>query len=50
MELEYNELINKLDEIINELPQRQKEVYLLHRIEGLKYSEIAKITYFCKYY
>jgi RNA polymerase sigma-70 factor (ECF subfamily) len=42
MELEYNELKNKLDEIIKELPQRQKEVYLLHRAEGLKYSEIAE--------
>jgi RNA polymerase sigma-70 factor (ECF subfamily) len=42
MELEYNELTNKLDEIIKGLPQRQKEVYLLHRVEGLKYNEIAE--------
>lgn len=42
MELEYNELTNKLDEIIKALPQRQKEVYLLHRIECLKYNEIAE--------
>lgn len=42
MELEYNELTNKLDEIIKELPQRQKEVYLLHKVEGLKYTEIAE--------
>lgn len=42
VELEYKELANKLDEIINALPQRQKEVYLLHRVEGLKYSEIAE--------
>lgn len=42
VELEYNELTNKLDEIIKSLPQRQKEVYLLHRVEGLKYSEIAE--------
>jgi RNA polymerase sigma-70 factor (ECF subfamily) len=41
VELEYNELTNKLDEIINSLPKRQKEVYLLHKVEGLKYSEIA---------
>jgi RNA polymerase sigma-70 factor, ECF subfamily len=40
---EYQELTNKLEKIINELPQRQKEVYLMHRIEGLKYMEIAKI-------
>lgn len=41
MQLEYNELTNKLNEIINELPQRQKDVYLLHRAKGLKYNEIA---------
>ena len=41
--LEYKELTNKLEKIINELPQRQKEVYLMHRIEGLKYVEIAKL-------
>ena len=40
--LEYNELTNKLDEIINSLPERQKEVYLLHRVEALKYNEIAE--------
>ena len=40
--LEYNELTNKLNEIIKLLPQRQKEVYLLHRVDGLKYSEIAE--------
>jgi RNA polymerase sigma-70 factor (ECF subfamily) len=42
VELEYNELTSKLDEIINELPRRQKEVYLLHKVEGLKYNEIAE--------
>lgn len=42
VELEYHELANKLDEVIKALPQRQKEVYLLHRFEGLKYSEIAE--------
>jgi RNA polymerase sigma-70 factor (ECF subfamily) len=40
---EYKELTNKLEKIINELPQRQKEVYMMHRIEGLKYMEIAKL-------
>jgi len=24
------------------LPPRQKEVYMLHRVEGLKYNEIAE--------
>ena len=42
VELEYNELSDKLDEIIKDLPERQKEVFRLHRIEGLKYSEISE--------
>ena len=42
VKLEYDELKNKLDEIIQTLPPRQKEVYLLHRVEGLKYNEIAE--------
>jgi RNA polymerase sigma-70 factor (family 1) len=41
VELEYNELTNRLDEIIMTLPERQREVFRLHRIEGLKYSEIS---------
>ena len=42
LELEYNELTNKLNEILITLPHRQREVYLLHRVEGLKYTEIAE--------
>lgn len=41
VEIEYNELTKKLDDIINHLPDRQREVYLLHKKEGLKYQEIA---------
>jgi len=41
IELEYHELTDRLDDIINHLPDRQKSVYLLHNLEGLKYSEIA---------
>jgi RNA polymerase sigma-70 factor (ECF subfamily) len=41
VELEYHELTEKLEDIINHLPDRQKSVYLLHKVEGLKYSEIA---------
>jgi RNA polymerase sigma-70 factor (ECF subfamily) len=41
-EFEYNELENALAKVIEDLPRCQKEVYLLHRNEGLKYSEIAK--------
>lgn len=42
LDIEYSELSKKLDDIINELPQRQKEVYLLHKSDGLKYYEIAE--------
>lgn len=42
VELEFNELTIKLGEIIETLPQRQKEVYVLHRVEGLKYKVISE--------
>jgi RNA polymerase sigma-70 factor (family 1) len=42
VELEYNELKDRLDRIISHLPGRQKEVYILHKVKGLKYQEIAK--------
>jgi len=42
LQIEYNELDEKLNEIINALPVRQREVYLLHRVEGLNYSEISE--------
>jgi RNA polymerase sigma-70 factor, ECF subfamily len=42
LQIEYNELDEKLNEIINALPDRQKKVYLLNRVEGLKYAEIAE--------
>ena len=42
LQLEYNELEEKLTSIIHSLPERQREVYLLHRMEGLKYSEISE--------
>lgn len=42
LQFEYDELNEKLNKIINELPKRQREVYKLHKIEGLKYSEIAE--------
>jgi len=42
LKIEFNDLTNKLEEIIQELPQRQKQVYLLHRVKGLKYSEIGE--------
>ena len=42
MELEYKELSDKLEEAIGRLPSRQREVYVLHKKKGLKYSEIAE--------
>ena len=39
---EYKELTEKLHDIIHQLPQRQKEVYILHREEGLTYHDIAE--------
>ena len=42
LELEFNELKKSLNTIIGQLPQRQKEVYILHKEEGLKYQEIAE--------
>ena len=42
LEMEYEELKNRINKIVQALPPRQKEIYLLHYIEGLKYSEIAE--------
>jgi RNA polymerase sigma-70 factor, ECF subfamily len=42
LEVEYNELTKKVNKIIDHLPQRQKEVYILHKLENLKYQEIAE--------
>jgi len=42
LEIEFNELTKSLQTIIGHLPQRQKEVYILHKEEGLKYHEIAE--------
>lgn len=41
LELEYQELKEKLDKTINKLPERQKQVYTLSRNEELTYLEIA---------
>lgn len=41
-QLEFNELSNNLKKIITQLPDRQKQVYLLHREKGLTYPEIAQ--------
>lgn len=41
-ELEFNELNDKLNQVIDQLPPRQREVFLLHRIDGLKYRDISE--------
>ena len=41
IEMEFNELNSKVEKLIANLPERQKQVYHLHRVEGLTYPEIA---------
>lgn len=39
--IEYKDLKEKVDYAINELPVRQKEIFILSRISGLSHKEIA---------
>jgi RNA polymerase sigma-70 factor (ECF subfamily) len=41
-EIQYAELKEKVDNIIGELPERQKEIFILSRTEGLSHKEIAE--------
>jgi len=41
-QIEYNDLKTKVDQIIGELPERQKEIFRLSRNEGLSHKEIAE--------
>lgn len=41
-QIEYRELKEKVDAIIEELPDRQKEVFLLSRHDGLSHKEISE--------
>ena len=41
-QIEFNELNSHVEKLIANLPDRQKQVYLLHRVEGLTYPEIAE--------
>ncbi len=41
-QVEYHELKTKVDGIVNELPERQKEIFILSRNEGLSHKEIAE--------
>jgi len=41
-EIEFNELNHYVENLIENLPDKQKHVYLSHREQGLTYPEIAK--------
>lgn len=41
-EMEVSEFKNKLENAISALPDNQREVFLMNRIEGMKYREIAE--------
>lgn len=40
-EIDFKQRLQKLQEAVNELPPRQKQIFLLHKFEGLSHSEIA---------
>jgi RNA polymerase sigma-70 factor (ECF subfamily) len=41
---EAKEKVHKVDKVLEKLPIKQKEVFILKQFEGLKYREIAEIT------
>ena len=41
-QIEFNELNTHAEKLIANLPERQKQVYILHRENGLTYPEIAE--------
>lgn len=42
-ELEVSEFKKRLESAIAQLPDKQREVFLMHRVEGYKYKEIAEV-------
>ena len=38
----YNQLVERLEELLKEIPDRRREIFLLSRNEGLSYAEIAE--------
>ena len=40
--VQYKDLKNRVYELIEELPERQKEIFVLSRTEGLSHKEIAR--------
>ncbi len=43
-ELEYNQLKNRYNLVLKQMPEINRTVFLMSRVEELKYSEIADIT------
>lgn len=43
-DLENKELLSKLDSILQKLPVKQREIFILRNFEELSYEEIAEIT------
>lgn len=41
-QLEYKELERKIDQAVESLPEKQKEIFLKSRLDGLSYKEIAE--------
>lgn len=41
-QIDENEISNLIDQAISLLPNRQRQIFVLHRIERMKYEEIAK--------
>ncbi|MGQ8336938.1 RNA polymerase sigma factor [Sunxiuqinia sp. A32] len=41
-QIEFNELSSQVESLISKLPERQKQVYHLHREKGMTYLEIAE--------
>ena len=41
---EAKEKLEMIDNVLNQLPIKQREVFILRQFEGLKYKEISKIT------
>ncbi len=39
--VQYQDLKNRVEEIVKQLPERQKEIFVLSRTEGLSHKEIA---------
>jgi len=42
-EMELNEMSKLIDDTINALPERCRQIFNMNRLEGLKYREIAEI-------